>query len=194
MYSLTPLGYAANDLYEPSNAEVALLTESKEINFKGRREQFEVSGFAKDGTDQPMSGVMISLTSTQAGNNVSRTATTDAAGQFNFTGVMGGFVYSLKANKSGISFAPAERRLIVNAPTSVTFYSGATPAAAVSAASYRATDITLGSIISVFGTGLATTTKAAGNQPLPTELEGVTATVVGRNLNRPCQLFFVSPQ
>lgn len=193
-YNLTPLGYASNELFEPRSAQFEQLAEDKTVNFVGQRELFEVSGQVLDGAGQPVSGVTVTLNGTQPNNNVNRTVTTNAAGQFSFTSVTGGFAYVLKASKGEMSFAPAERRVIVNRPTEVNFYSGATSAAAVSAASYRATDITLGGIVSVFGTGLATTTKAAGNQPLPTELEGVTATVIGRNLNRPCQLFFVSPQ
>ncbi len=189
-YTIQPLGFGANDAFEPRQTQFENMTESKTANFIGRRERFEVTATVANEIGLPSVGVTVTL----SGNGVNRTAVTESAGQAKFADVTGGFVYTMKASLAGATFAPAEQRVVVNRPTGVSFYGPATTAAVVSAASYRAADITLGSIVSVFGTGLAGTTKSASSLPLPIELEGVTATLTGRGYQRQCEFFFVSPQ
>ena len=70
---------------------------------------------------------------------------------------------------------------------------GAT-AAHVSAASFAGAELAADSIVSAFGTGLATATAAAGGLPLPSSLDGTTVTVTdSRGTARQASLFFVSP-
>jgi uncharacterized protein (TIGR03437 family) len=64
----------------------------------------------------------------------------------------------------------------------------------VSAASYRGPDIAAGSIASIFGRGLATSTASATTAVLPVELAGTRVTITAQNgvtINAP--LFYVSP-
>jgi uncharacterized protein (TIGR03437 family) len=63
------------------------------------------------------------------------------------------------------------------------------PAGVVNAASYRADALSGGSIVSVFGTALATTTAGAHGTPLPRNLGGTFLCLDGRL----APLFFVSP-
>jgi uncharacterized protein (TIGR03437 family) len=66
--------------------------------------------------------------------------------------------------------------------------------ASVSAASYVSTSLAPESIVSAFGSGLATTTPAASSSPLPTTLGGVTVKVRdSAGVDRLAPLFFVSP-
>ncbi len=67
-------------------------------------------------------------------------------------------------------------------------------ATSVNAASYNAFDANPGQISALFGTDLATETRAAGTSPLPMSLAGVTVTITdsaGAEYKAP--LFFVSP-
>jgi uncharacterized protein (TIGR03437 family) len=65
--------------------------------------------------------------------------------------------------------------------------------ASVSAASFTGL-LASDSIAALFGTGLATTTAAATSTALPTELGGITVTVLDANgVRRTAPLFFVSP-
>ena len=59
----------------------------------------------------------------------------------------------------------------------------------VNGASFAAGGLAPGTIISIFGTGLARTTLEASTLPLPTSLDGTSVTVSGQ----PLPLFFVSP-
>ncbi len=64
----------------------------------------------------------------------------------------------------------------------------------VSAASYVSTPLAPESIVSAFGSGLATATLAAASTPLPTTLAGATVKVRdSAGAERPAPLFFVSP-
>ncbi|MGH9842404.1 MAG: hypothetical protein ACREEM_26965, partial [Blastocatellia bacterium] len=64
----------------------------------------------------------------------------------------------------------------------------------VSAASYISTSLSPESIVSAFGSGLATTTLAASSTPLPTTLAGTTVKVRdSAGAERLAPLFFVSP-
>jgi len=64
----------------------------------------------------------------------------------------------------------------------------------VSAASYNGAALAGDSIISAFGSGLATTTQAAMSNPLPTTLAGTTVKVKdSAGVEREAPLFFVSP-
>ncbi len=65
--------------------------------------------------------------------------------------------------------------------------------ASVSAASFTGT-LAPDGIAALFGTGLATATAAAPSTTLPTELGGITVTILDANgVRRPAPLFFVSP-
>lgn len=69
-----------------------------------------------------------------------------------------------------------------------------TPPASVSAASYSASALAPEAITAVFGSKLATATRVATTQPLPTSLEGTSVTVRGGSgIQRVAPLFFVSP-
>jgi uncharacterized protein (TIGR03437 family) len=63
------------------------------------------------------------------------------------------------------------------------------PGGVVNAADYAGGILTPGSIASIFGQNLATTTLAATSTPLPAKLGGTTVTIEGL----PAPLFFVSP-
>jgi uncharacterized protein (TIGR03437 family) len=64
----------------------------------------------------------------------------------------------------------------------------------VSAASFRAGEMAAESIVSAFGSNLATTTLVAPGLPLPTELAGTTVKVRdSAGTERLCSLFFVAP-
>jgi len=69
-----------------------------------------------------------------------------------------------------------------------------TPPASVSAASYSAAALAPEAITAVFGSKLATATRVATTQPLPTSLEGTSITVRDKTgAQRLAPLFFVSP-
>ena len=70
----------------------------------------------------------------------------------------------------------------------------ARPVASVSAASYNGGALTPESIVTAFGSNLATTTAAATTTPLPNSLAGTVLRVLDAAGNeRPAPLFFVSP-
>ena len=64
------------------------------------------------------------------------------------------------------------------------------PGGAVDAASYSNQSLIYGSIVSIFGQNLATSTQSATSTPLPTSLGGTSVTVGGV----PAPLFYVSPK
>src|SRR5262249_50490106 len=68
-------------------------------------------------------------------------------------------------------------------------------ATAVSAASFTGPEVASEAIVAGFGSGLATSTKFAGSQPLPTDLDGTTIKIRDNlGTERLAPLFFVSPQ
>lgn len=68
------------------------------------------------------------------------------------------------------------------------------PAVSVSAASYTSGDIATGSIVTIFGTGLATETLVATTLPLPLKLGGTRVTIRDSfGMVHDAALFFVSP-
>ncbi len=67
-------------------------------------------------------------------------------------------------------------------------------ATTVSGASYDRNSVTSDGIVSVFGTGLASSTQGAISQPLPTVLAGISVTITDNlGVKRLAPLFYVSP-
>ncbi len=76
----------------------------------------------------------------------------------------------------------------------VDFSAAGNGAKTVSAASFNFSSIAPKSIVAAFGINLATATRAATTQPLPTELAGTRVTVLDyAGVERAAPLFFVSP-
>ena len=138
----------------------------------------------------PVSGVTMNLT----GNGRSFIATTDDAGRYSFLNAAAGYAYTLTATKAGLSFIPAPRQFVLNSEAPLNFYAGATALFAVSAANYKQ-PVASGSLVTLFGVGLASGTRAANTIPLPTELDGTSVSFTMGSFNDfPCRLLFVSPQ
>ena len=188
-YTITPSGDSVRQKFQPAEAKFDPLTQNETADFIVNRVNYEIVCEVIDPSGNPTTGVTVTLD----GNGSTRTATTNSAGLFTFTDVTGSSVYTVKVNKAGTMIAAPERQITANGNKRLRFISGASTAIAVSAASYRPTDITPRSIISVFGSGLAQATQSANTNPLPKQLEGVTATLTGRGYERDCPLFFVSP-
>lgn len=190
-YTVRPIGFSGLATFNPQLIELTALEGNKTANFTGTREPYTLDGRVTDGAGAAISGVTITL----SGGGRDATTTTNNDGRYSFTSLPNGYVYSLGAAKTGIMIAPPNRSVLLYRPLEINFFGGASVATAVSAASFSAQANATGGIVALFGSNLATSTKAATSLPLPTELDGVSVTLNGRNaFDRPCQLFFVSPQ
>lgn len=128
-----------------------------------------------------------------------------------FAGTASGVFYSTDNGQSwrALTDGLSDRNVTALLATNATVYAGMTegsvfaldapsaPARAatnVSAASYDGAALAPASIVSVFGIELATATRVAAVTPLPTTLGGTTVKIKDSlNVERPAQLFFVSP-
>ncbi len=190
-YTVRPLGYSGMATFNPPSIDFPSLDGNRTGNFTGTREQFTLSGQVTDGSGGATSGATITLD----GGGRNTAATTDNEGRYSFANLPGGYVYTLTATKAGTTLAPASRGILLSRPLEINFFSGASVATAASAASFSAQAVATGGIVALFGNNLAASTKAATELPLPVELDGVSVVLNGRNaFERPCQLFFVSPQ
>lgn len=195
-YTVMPTSrYNLNDPITPLSINFTNLSENKTANFTGTRSRLPLSVQVTDANGNPMSGVTVTLTLPPGGMISSVRDVTDSQGNRSFGELPAGYSYTLQVGQAGVSFAPAERRVLLNRPLNLSFFGGVAPATAVAAASFKTTDLTSGGIVALFGNDLAEAVRTATGTPLPTELDGVAATLTVRPPNSlPCPLFFVSPQ
>ncbi|MBL8170756.1 MAG: hypothetical protein JNJ50_21525 [Acidobacteria bacterium] len=133
-----------------------------------------------------------------------------AVGPHLFAGtISNGMFYSSNRGESWqpVNNGPGVTRIYSLATTDSTVFAGVSgagvfaaslddslPATVVSAASYQGTEIAPGSIVSVFGEGLATASESANSLPLPTTLAGTRVVVLDdAKREHAASLFFVSP-
>lgn len=93
LYAFTPQGFAA-------------LTSSLALTFNGTLRTYTISGTIKDQTQNGLAGVLVTLT---GGTN--RSATTDANGQYSFTNLSAGGIYTIAAAKTNYFIDPASSNL-----------------------------------------------------------------------------------
>lgn len=190
-YSVEPVSRQNADLFDPPFIIFPAGAGERIANFRGARESFAIAGLVLDRDSVPVSDVVIALNG--GGRNTS--AVTDAQGRYRFNDLPSGHVYTLRAVKTGVSFTPATRRVLLNKNQDVWFFAGLNSVTVVSAASFNPQAVTVGGIVALFGEGLAATTGAATGSGLPTILENVFVQFSNRNTPpRGCQLFFVSPR
>ncbi|MFN0107510.1 MAG: SBBP repeat-containing protein [Blastocatellia bacterium] len=190
-YTVTPSSVQIGDRFEPMSITFPASESDKVANFKGTREKFTIAGQVVDGAGTPVNLAIVTV----SGGGSSFFMGTDSQGRFSAANVPGGYVYSVTAQKSGITILPAQRRALLSRNLDLRFIAGINPLAAASAASYNPQGVTVGGIVALFGEGLATTTRAAAaGSSLPFELDGVSVFFSNRNTApQRCQLFFVSP-
>jgi len=95
---------------------------------------------------------------------------------------------------SAATTALAANQLTGTAITYRTLIQGVAPASTVSAAGLATGAVAPDSMITIFGTNLATGTASAGSLPLPATLASTTATIQDSSGNQqPLQFFYVSP-
>lgn len=191
-YTVRPRSILGGDKFEPQSITFVMADGDKIANFLGIRDRFSISGQAVDALGAAVAEASITIT----GGGRTRTLTTDAAGRYSATDLPGGSVYNIAAEKAGVSFSPATRRVVLSRNLDLRFFAGVGPVALASAANYNSQGITVGGITALFGEGLANTTRAASGTTLPFELDGVSVYFSNRNIPtaQRCQLFFVSPR
>lgn len=193
LYTVQPLGYGSNDLYEPRQTTFASLNFDQTADFIGTREKFPLIAQVSDAGGNPVSGVAVTLTVLPGGPVNGLRNLTDAQGKVLFGELEGGFAYRIQAAKEGVAIAPAERTIALNRPFTAEFFTGVSSVTGVAAASFRTQDVASGGIVALFGSGLAETVQTA-SEGLAYEVAGVTVTLSTRQAGeRPCLLFFVAP-
>ncbi|MBS1808649.1 MAG: SBBP repeat-containing protein [Acidobacteria bacterium] len=136
-----------------------------------------------------LAGVTVSLSGAQTG-----VTTTDQNGNYSFSGVPVAGNYTITPTKANYNFTPAKRTFGNLSADQVADFAATTVVANVSGASYATGSVAIESIVSAFGTELATTSVPVQKLPLPTELGGTTVTVKDSGgAQRLCPLFYVSP-
>lgn len=135
-------------------------------------------------------GVTLTLSGSQ-----SKMTQTDNSGNYAFGSLAAGGNYTITPTKPNYTFTPPNQSFSnLSANQTANFTSGGPTVASVSAASYSDTALAAESIVSAFGSGLATGTQVATSTPLPTTLAGTTVRIRdGIGMERQAPLFFVSP-
>lgn len=100
-YSIRP---ANTSLYAFTQQAVNELSQNVTVNFNGVRRTYTISGFISDKAQHGVDGVNVTLSGTAA-----RTETTDANGNYSFTGLLAGGSYSVSAAKPNHYINPASR-------------------------------------------------------------------------------------
>jgi uncharacterized protein (TIGR03437 family) len=190
-YGARPTQLLSGDRYSPEEYLFPNLLEDATANFKRTRAFATIQGEIVDVVTGPVSGARVSYT---IGGFPGAVVTTDATGKYSFGEVPANNGYYVWAEKEGLSLLPLGRSFNLRSPMTVNFYSGAASASIASAASFKAEDITYGSIVAMFGTGLAGSVNSAARLPLPTELDGVSLTLSVDAFDLLCPLFYISPQ
>lgn len=136
-----------------------------------------------------LAGVTVTLSGSQAS-----VTTTDQNGNYSFSGVPVAGNYTITPTKANYNFTPAKRTFANLSADQVADFAATTVLANVSSASYVTAPVAIESIVSGFGTELATTSLPVTRLPLPTNLGGTTVTVKDNaGTERLCPLFYVSP-
>jgi len=136
-----------------------------------------------------LAGVNVALSGAQTS-----VTTTDQNGNYSFSGLPGAGNYTITPTKTNYTFTPASRTFSNLSADQVAEFAATTVVANVSGASYATGSVAIESIVSAFGTELATISVSVQKLPLPTELGGTTVTVKDSGgAERLCPLFYVSP-
>jgi uncharacterized protein (TIGR03437 family) len=188
-YSVSPSGFTPFDKFTPQTMIFQAISESKTADFKGTRGGLPIVGQVIGADGLGVGNVTVSL----SGGGINRTTTTDTNGAYSFDELPGGFTYTLKPEKDGLTFTPATRSAILDFPLILKFFNGVSQATVVSAASFSLQAVATGGIVSLFGDGLAGSVKMATG--FPYTLDGISVSLIGQNAQeRPCVLFSISPQ
>ncbi|MDX2033263.1 MAG: SBBP repeat-containing protein [Blastocatellia bacterium] len=176
--------------FQPASVRIQDLSGPRIYDFVSVGYRKSVRGRIVDPGGSPVAGVTMTLSGGGAG-----TTTSDAQGNYEFTNIVGNADIVVTPSRDGATFAPARR--VFSKPQSdktANFVAGATPTAAVSAASFRVAPVTPDSIVAVFGAGMAGGVEIAATTPLPTTLGEVSVLVEDANgIERLAPLFFISP-
>jgi hypothetical protein len=100
-YSTRPTN---TSLYAFTQQTVNELSQNVTVNFNGVRRTYTISGFISDKAQHGVNGVNVTLSGAAA-----RTETTDANGNYSFTGLLAGGSYSVYATKPNHYINPASR-------------------------------------------------------------------------------------
>ena len=109
---------------------------------------YRVGGRVTDASGTPLSGVTLTLSGGQ-----SRTATSDAAGAYVFTGLAGGPAYTVAPAKTGLAFTPANQYVAALAQdqNGTDFIAVALPSGSATAAFVRSDTSTAGTWMGTYG-------------------------------------------
>lgn len=193
-YVITPV--LAGRTFIPASVTVNNLSETQMVNFAlialpGAR--FQITGIITDDKNQPLGNARVNLSGTRSGNT-----TTNSQGLYQFQDLPGGGNYTVAPSKQGsVDFVPRNQVFAsLSANQRADFKRPPPPQllANVSAASYDSARFAPNSIVTAFGSRLATETQAAASDPLPVYLVGTTALLHdSRGDDYFAPLFFVSP-
>lgn len=154
-YILTP--QKAGLVFVPPTRTVALTTNRKGQDFVAGL-AYSIAGRVSDPSGQPIAGVTIS-------DGAGRTATTNALGDYQFSGLPGG-VYNLSANLAGYTFSSLSPVTVPPAATGKDF-TGSLLTYALSGIVEDANRDPMPGVTIRYGAGLTTTTGLSGTYTIP---------------------------
>jgi hypothetical protein len=93
--------------FTPASTSFQNLSSNQTANFTGNQTNVSITGTVLDEADGPMNGVTVNLTGSQ-----SATASTDAQGNFSFSGLPTSGNYTVTVNKQHYSFVPASQNFL----------------------------------------------------------------------------------
>ncbi|HKC63391.1 MAG TPA: carboxypeptidase-like regulatory domain-containing protein, partial [Pyrinomonadaceae bacterium] len=103
LYSYTVYPYYVSTHYFTAKV-IPSLSADQTLNFTGIRYNFKISGVVSDRSQQGLNGVSVTLS-----GGASRSATTDANGNYSFDNLPAGFDYSVAVAKTDYIFEPQSR-------------------------------------------------------------------------------------
>lgn len=198
-YRVTPSGLAIK--FSPAFLDYS--SENNQIFFAVAPPTFSVSGRVTF-NGAGLEGVRIDLVGLTGPTlpPVQEVASTDANGNWNLPTVRAFTTrYIVYPSKAGYLFTPCPQEFFIFPQGQLNFEASPVSFAVVSSAdfAYRPgycsyPTVAQESIVSAFGSGLATATQVATTQPLPTELAGTSVKIKDiAGVERDAPLFFVSP-
>ncbi len=101
-YTVTPS--LANYTFAPASRAFNNLSANQTADFTGTLNTFQISGRVGDGANNPLAGVTVTLSGSQAA-----TATTDAGGNYAFANLSAGGNYTVTPSLANYGFAPPSR-------------------------------------------------------------------------------------
>jgi len=134
----------AEHAFTPASQSVTVGPDQVGINFVGTENGYTISGVVKDGADQPLAGVTVTLT--DPSDPTERTDTTDATGAYSFDSAPAG-AYAVTPTLEEHTFAPATQPVTVGPDRTDVNFTGTANTYAVSGTVTDASDQPLEGVV-----------------------------------------------